>query len=126
MKKPPAITLILLGVLWLYWATVIPLTMEMRALSDAKSFQARLRTWVDETPAEADIHQLFTDRGTLRLGGERENQDFEAMIRHIATSSAPPWWPGAIAIVVGFISLVPRNKTAPAPPSVPGRDPTAS
>jgi hypothetical protein len=115
MRTAASITLILFGFLWLYWAMAIPMTMRMRALSDAKSFQYRLSTWMDEKVMDRklnqpDIEELFSDRGALRWGGENPAENFDGMIQRIATSSAPPWWPGAAAILVGVMTLFARSK----------------
>ena len=111
MKGMMATTLVILGALWLYHATFIPKIMQTRAMSDARQLEANLQVWAEQKVHEGklredDVAGIFNDRYGLRLGGEKPNRNFREMIDDISQSSAPPGWPGVVALVVGIGGLV--------------------
>lgn len=119
MKKLTVPTLILLGLYWVFFATIIPKVMGTRATSDAASFQASLHNWMlgkieEGNLNESDLKDLFPDGySSLRVGGEKKNENHFQMIERISQSSAPPVWPGFISILVGLTAAF-NLKTDPA------------
>jgi hypothetical protein len=109
MKALMVVTLILSGIVWLFYATMIPSMMRTRALSDAMQLEADLKRWAVEKVwegklDESDVQEIFPEQYALRFGGEHPDKNFREMIEHIAQSSAPPVWPGAFMILVGIIA----------------------
>lgn len=117
-----ATTLILLGGIWLHYATINPSIMRTRAMGDAAQLEMNLQRWAagnisEGKLSENDVKEIFPDGYTLVFGGGNPNKDFREMIGDIAQSSAPPVWPGVVSIVLGFIGAVysfrtSRNKQA--------------
>ncbi|QQL44086.1 hypothetical protein [Sulfuriroseicoccus oceanibius] len=117
MKALVVTTFILLGGVWIFYATIVPSVMRVRAMSDAMAFQAALHRWASEKVVdgrlnEDDVKQIFPESYSLGIGGENSDHDFLAMIEHIAESSAPPVWPGAIMCAVGIAAAFRLPSTA--------------
>ncbi len=111
MKILMAVTLIMLGTVWLFYATLMPNTAETRALSDAMQIEHDLYAWAAEKVSagkleESDLQEIFIDNYLLRLGGENRSRNFHEMIKNIAHSSPLPTWPGVVSIIVGVVGAV--------------------
>jgi hypothetical protein len=111
MKGLMSATLIILGALWVFYATIIPAMMRTRALSDAMQLEANLKRWTSEkvydgTLQESDVREIFPEGYALRFGGENPNKSFREMILDIARSSAPPAWPGVLSVLIGGAGAV--------------------
>jgi hypothetical protein len=108
MKTLMILTLILLGGVWLFCASAVPMAMRTRAMSDAMQLESNLKGWATEKVSEgkldeSDLQDLFPEGYSLRFGGEHPSRNFREMIDHIAVSSAPPAWPGLFMIAIGII-----------------------
>jgi hypothetical protein len=117
MKTLMAITLILLGTMWSYYATFNATMMRARAMSDAMQMEADLQRWATDKVSESELMDIFPENYSLRFGGESKNRNFRMMIEEIAVSSAPPVWPGVASILIGIAGASSsfrdkRNKTA--------------
>ena len=111
MKALIVTTMIVLGGIWLFYATMVPSVMRLGAMSDAAQLEANLHRWamgkVDEGKlTEEDVREIFPKGHSLRFGGEDPNRNFHEMIDHIAQSSAPPVWPGVVLVIVGIIGAI--------------------
>ncbi len=102
MKILMAITLILLGAIWSYYATINATMMQTRAMSDAMQMEADLQGWAANKVSESELLEIFPENYSLRFGGESKNRNFRMMIKEIAASSAPPVWPGVASILIGL------------------------
>lgn len=101
-----AASLILLGASWVLYATIVPPMMRNRAMSHAMQLEANLHRWtrekvIDGKLLESDVREVFAEGYALRFGGENPNKNFREMISLIALSSAPPLWPGVLAVLIG-------------------------
>lgn len=108
MKALLATTLIFLGGIWLFYATVVPVVMSTRAMSHAMQLEANLKGWASDKVlegklTEGDVREIFPENYSLRFGGENPNRNFREMVEHISRSSAPPIWPGIFLVVLGII-----------------------
>jgi hypothetical protein len=112
MKTTMAITLILLGAIWSYYATIHAKVMRTRAMSDAMQMESDLQGWATGKVSESELLEIFPENYSLRFGGESKNRNFRVMIEEIAVSSAPPVWPGVASILIGLAgaSTLFRNK----------------
>ena len=136
MKMLMAIALILVGVIWSYYATFNATMMRTLALSDAMQLEADLNRWASGKVSESDRLEIFPENYSLRFGGESKDKNFREMIAGIAVSSAPPVWPGVASIVIGLVgamSLIRGSQlksaeqaAAPNRSAVPSLDPTPS
>lgn len=111
MKTLMIITLIVLGMLWVFFASAFPMAMRVGATSDAMQLERDLNVWATEKVAEgklseSDVEEIFTEGYSLILGGERKDRNFREMIGHIAVSSAPPAWPGLVMILIGLLGAI--------------------
>ncbi len=109
MKKIIVTTLILLGGIWLFYATIVPSVMRNRALSDAMQLEANLKGWASGKVAEgklteSDVREIFPGSYSLRFGGENPSRNFREMVERNAQSSAPPIWPGVVIVSVAVIT----------------------
>lgn len=106
MKALMAITLILFGSIWLFYATVHRSIVRTGAYSDAMALENDLHGWVmkkvlEGRLRESDVVEIFPN-DSMRLGGENKNRNFQTMISDIAQMGVPPVWPGIFAVVIGF------------------------
>lgn len=111
MKVLMSVTLILLGILWIYCAIFVPYVMHARAMSDAMHFEAALNSWAagkvnDGKLQPSDIEEIFPEGRSLLIGGENANQNFEEMVENIAQSCAPADWPGILSVLIGAAGVV--------------------
>jgi hypothetical protein len=102
---------ILLGGIWLFYATIAPSAARTGAISDAMALENELAGWalgkvVEGKLTSSDIQEIFSEDYALRLGGESPKKNFHEMIEDIAGLSAPPIWPGIILIVIGGVLSV--------------------
>lgn len=102
---------ILIGGIWLFYATIVPSAARTGAISDAMALENELAGWASGKVVEgkltgSDIREIFSEDYALRLGGESPQKNFHEMIGDIAGSSAPPIWPGIILIVIGGVLSV--------------------
>ena len=96
-------SLVLLGTIWLYYATINATMMRTRAMSDAMQMEADLKGWAMGKVSESELLDIFPENYSLRFGGEIKNRSFRMMIEEIAVSSAPPVWPGVASILIGLV-----------------------
>ena len=101
-----AITLILLGTLWTYYATLNASMIQTRAMSDAMQMEADLKAWATGKVSESELLEIFPEGYALRFGGERKDRNFRKMIGDISTSGVPPLWPGLLSVFAGLLALV--------------------
>lgn len=111
MKALIVATLILIGGIWLFYATIVPTAARTGAISNAMALENELAGWASAKVAEGkltrkDIQEIFSENYALRLGGESSTKNFRVMIEDIAESSVPPVWPGIILIVIGAVTAV--------------------
>jgi hypothetical protein len=111
------VTLILLGTIWSYYASMNPRMMRVRAMSDASQMEADLKGWAMDKVSKSELLEIFPENYSLRFGGESKDKNFRMMIEEIAVSSAPPVWPGVVSILIGLAGafspfLDKRNKNA--------------
>jgi hypothetical protein len=111
MKALMSATLIILGTLWVFYASIIPSVMRTRAMSNAMQIEANLKRWTSEKVydgrlQEGDVREIFPEGYALRFGGENPNKNFREMISDIARSSAPPTWPGVLSVLIGGAGAV--------------------
>ena len=111
MKALIIATQILIGGIWLFYATIVPSAARTGAISEGMALENELAGWASRKVVEgkltsSDIQEIFSDDYALRLGGESPKKNFREMIVDIAGSSAPPIWPGIILIVIGGVSSV--------------------
>ena len=102
---------ILVGGIWMFYATIGPAKARTGATSDAMALENDLAGWASRKVVEgkltnSDIREIFSEDYALRLGGEKSRKNFHDMIENISVSSAPPIWPGIILIVIGGVLCV--------------------
>jgi hypothetical protein len=113
MKILMAISLILLGTIWSYYATINATMMRTRAMSNAEQMEADLQRWAISKVSESELLEIFPENYSLRFGGESNNRNFREMIEAIAVSSAPPLWPGLVSILVGLVGALSGIRASP-------------
>ena len=111
MKALMSATLITFGAIWIFHATLVPSVMRNRAMSNAMGLETNLKRWTSEKVydgklQDSDVLEIFPEGSALRFGGENPNKNFREMISEIAQSSAPPIWPGVLAILIGGAGAV--------------------
>jgi hypothetical protein len=106
MKILMQATLIFFGVIWSYYATLNPRTMQIRAMSDASQMEADLNRWATGKVSESDLLEIFPEKNSLRFGGENKHRNYRTMIQEVAVSSAPPIWPGITSMLMGLAGLL--------------------
>ena len=79
-----------------------------RAFSNTMQLEADLKAWTSEKASEGkldqnDVHEIFSEEQVLRFGGGTSESNFHEMIEDIVYSSAPPVWPGVVALLVGIL-----------------------
>lgn len=85
--------------------------MRNRAASNAMGLETNLKRWTNEKVydgklQDSDVLEIFPEGAALRFGGENPNKNFREMISEIAQSSAPPTWPGVLAVLIGGAGAV--------------------
>lgn len=106
-----ATTLILLGAFWILYSIVMPMAARANAYSHAAAFMSDLHEWALEKVQEGklkddDIDDIFPRGDSIRFGGENPKKNFHEMISDISVSSAPPVYPGIVAVIIGLLGLV--------------------
>ena len=113
MKLPKillALILFFLGIVWLNYAVLEPMTKPVQVVSDFMSFEHQLYTWADvkvneDKLTQEDIQEIFAENRTLKIGGENPNKTFREVI-YESKSVAPPIWPGYGLLLLGGLVLV--------------------
>ncbi len=110
MKVLMASTLIVFGCVWLLYSMIMPSVNRSAALSNAMQLEANLEAWAYSKASQGklnqnDIDEIFSEKRGLTLGGENPENSFQEMIKDIVYSSAPPIWPGVVAIFVGMLGV---------------------
>ena len=105
MTKLPSAALLVLGLLWLFYAIPLQKAHESAAISDAMQLESDLKAWAETHAGKAAVDELFEDGDALKLGGESNEQDFRGMIRTIVKTNSIPIWPGLIATLLGAATL---------------------
>ena len=80
------------------------------AESDARHFEAKLMIWAERHAAEGAVDEIFSDDGSLKLGGESEHGNFRQMIRETVSKSSVPVWPGLFEFISGLVILVTASR----------------
>ena len=110
-----SVVLMLLGLVWIYYAVPLRAAKETAAISDAMQFESDLRIWAEEQSHEEAVGELFDESSGLTLAGESKEGNFREMIRRISGGSAVPKLPGLIAILVGGWGFLRSGGNRPSP-----------
>ncbi|MBC2594593.1 hypothetical protein H5P28_10010 [Ruficoccus amylovorans] len=107
LNEALSVLLLFLGVIWLFFAYVLPLNVESNASSSVSYFEYKLAGWIQSKVVqgkltEADVAEILDEQWHIKVedGGRRY---LHALVYYICESSRPPLWPGWLACVVGFV-----------------------
>ena len=108
MKAPnKSAALILIGLLWIYYATLHAGIMQSRAVSNAMQMAGDLGGWAQLKTSQGRLSPrevkeiLSEEEGTLRFSMQNRNWNLVQMVVEVSDSASPPVWPGIIAVLVG-------------------------
>lgn len=110
MLKLSGAILVLMGGMWLFYAIPVRSSNAAAAESDARHFEAKLMIWAERHAAEGAVDEIFSDDGSLKLGGESEHGNFRQMIRETVSKSSVPVWPGLFEFISGLVILVTASR----------------